>query len=377
MEEKIKALLDVGMTDEQIMSILGLTEEEYLNALYETEEPVEEAPKEELHDPHDNLPELEPYSGEPKGKTPMDENEFNYMKELRNKGYFCKEISKHIGRSESFVQQITSSCDTFEDVTAYRAKIRSYQRKIYGSTKRAKSNADRREERKKEYEASKSATGFNRPYTKEEFDEAKRMHGEFYSVIAISRAQHRSQSFINRILKYNSYEELLEFRKKDAARRRGVNQLEATVVPEPKPEPEPELVKPEPVKSEPEEEPAYVGRRKDTGRPVRVNEEVFNNIKNDYALGMTINRLMTKFKLSRGTINHIIKSESLDGYFKSRREEHLMYDKRYKVDDNIEFEGEKETISPELVELRTMNDYLARIVEALESKPKKRGWFGK
>lgn len=367
MKDKIKALLDVGMPEEQIMSILGLTEDEYLNALYETEEPVEEAPEEneeEFEKEYDRaLPELEEYSGKSKGRDKMSEEEFNLVKELRGKGYYNGEIAKHLGRSRSFIQQITSNCETYEDLEKYRTKVREYQRKLYEKN-RAPLSAQRREERKKQYEEDKKNNSFNRPYTAEEFNEAKQMKAKSYSDIAIARKQHRSHSFINRVMKYETYDELLAYREKDKDRKRKAHATEKKA--DAKDEIVPTTI--------------YAGRNKRTSRPTKINEEIFYGIKDDYDAGFSLADLVRKYNLGRSTISRITHCESVEDYLKKRRDEHLMYDKRYKVDDGIEFEGEAKPepeISPELVELRTMNDYLARIVEAIESKPKKRGLFRK
>lgn len=376
MKDKIKALLDVGMPEEQIMSILGLTEDEYLNALYETEEPVEEAPEEneeEFEEESDGaLPELEEYSGKPKGRDKMSEEEFNLVKELRDKGYYNGEIAKHLGRSRSFIQQITSNCKTYADLEKYRTKVREYQRKLYEKN-RAPLSAQRREERKKQYEEDKKNNGFNRPYTAEEFNEAKQMKAESYSDIAIARKQHRSQSFINRVVKYETYDELLAYREKDKDRKHKAyvaSKELKKIATEKKADAKDEIV-PTTI---------YAGRNKRTSRPTKINEEIFYGIKDDYDAGFSLADLVRKYNLGRSTISRITHCESIEDYFKKRRDEHLMYDRRYKVDDDIEFEGESKSepeISPELVELRTMNDYLARIVEAIESKPKKRGLFRK
>lgn len=363
MKDRIKALLDVGMTEEQIMSILGLTEDEYLNALYDTEEFVEEAPEEdEDEDEEENeeesneaLPELEEYSGKPKGREKMSEEEFNLVKELRDKGYYNREIAKHVGRSASFIQQITSNCETFEDLEKYRSKTREYQRKLYGLNRTPLST---------------QSHGFNRPYTVEEFNEAKQMKAKAYSDIAIARKQHRSQPFINRVMKYETYDELLAYREKDNVRKHKayMNTKKLSKAATEKADAKDEIVPTT----------LYAGRNKKTNRPTKINDEIFDGIKEDYNAGFSLSKLVKKYNIGRGTISRIVHCDNIEEYFEGRRAEHLMYDKRYKVDDEIEFDEEAESeISPELVELRTMNDYLARIVEALESKPKKRGLFRK
>ena len=125
---------------------------------------------------------------------------------------------------------------------------------------------------------------------------------------------------------------------------------------------------PEPVVQERIEMP-YTGRRADTHRPTKVTKEVFDNIKERYLNGETTRQLADDTKLGRGTINRIAQANNIDEYFSKRAADRAKYRKTKKT--------EKTEISPELIELRTMNDYLARIVEALESKPKKRGWFRK
>lgn len=373
--EQIKALLESGFTDAQIKNILDVTDDDILIAMgvdEPKEEPVEEPVEEPKEESDKALPELEEYSGKPKGKDKMSEEEFNLVKELQNKGYYNREIAKHIGRSESFVQQITSNCETYEDLEKYRTKIREYQRKLYEKNQ-APLSAQRREARKRQYEEDQKNNSFNRPYSAEEFNEAKQMKAESYSDIAIARKQHRSQSFINRVMKYETYDELLAYREKDKDRKHKAyvaSKELKKIATEEKANAKDEIV-PTTV---------YAGRNKRTSRPTKINEEIFNNIKDDYDAGFSLADLVRKYNIGRSTISRITHCESIEDYFKKRRDEHLMYDKRYKVDDEIEFEGEAKPepeISPELVELRTMNDYLARIVEALESKPKKRGLFGR
>ena len=110
----------------------------------------------------------------------------------------------------------------------------------------------------------------------------------------------------------------------------------------------------------------YTGRRADTHRPTKVTEEVFDNIKERFMNGETSRQLADDTKLGRGTINRIVQANNIDEYFSKRKAERAKYSKPKKTE-----------LSPELIELRTMNDYLARIVEAVENKPKKRGWFRK
>lgn len=118
---------------------------------------------------------------------------------------------------------------------------------------------------------------------------------------------------------------------------------------------------PEPVVQERIEMP-YTGRRADTHRPTKVTEEVFGNIKERFLSGETTRQIADDTKLGRGTINRIVQADNIEEYFSKRDAERAKYRKTKK----------KTEISPELIELRTMNDYLARIAEALEKKHK---WF--
>lgn len=57
-------------------------------------------------------------------------------------------------------------------------------------------------------------------YTKEEFEEAKRLRAEGKTNIAIAMAQNRSASFVGKALQCETYEDLLEMRKRDTERKR-------------------------------------------------------------------------------------------------------------------------------------------------------------
>lgn len=117
---------------------------------------------------------------------------------------------------------------------------------------------------------------------------------------------------------------------------------------------------PEPVVQERVEMP-YTGRRADTHRPTKVTKEVFDNIKKRFMNGETSRQLADDTKLGRGTISRIVRADNIDEYFSKRDAERAKYRKTKKTE-----------ISPELVELRSISDSLARIAEALE---KKRKWF--
>lgn len=64
-------------------------------------------------------------------------------------------------------------------------------------------------------------------YTKEEFEEAKRFSAEGRTNIAIAMAQNRSAGFIGKALQCETYEDLLEMRKRDAERKREHNENKA------------------------------------------------------------------------------------------------------------------------------------------------------
>lgn len=117
---------------------------------------------------------------------------------------------------------------------------------------------------------------------------------------------------------------------------------------------------PEPVVQERIEMP-YTGRRADTHRPTKVTKEVFDNIKERFMNGETSRQLADDTKLGRGTISRIVRADNIDEYFSKRDADRLKYRKTKKTE-----------ISPELIELRAINDSLARIAEALEKKHK---WF--
>lgn len=57
-------------------------------------------------------------------------------------------------------------------------------------------------------------------YTKEEFEEAKRFSAEGRTKIAIAMIQNRSAGFIGKVLQCETYEDLLEMRKRDTERKR-------------------------------------------------------------------------------------------------------------------------------------------------------------
>lgn len=64
-------------------------------------------------------------------------------------------------------------------------------------------------------------------YTKEEFEEAKRFSAEGRTKIAIAMAQNRSAGFIGKALQCETYEDLLEMRKRDTERKREYNENKA------------------------------------------------------------------------------------------------------------------------------------------------------
>lgn len=57
-------------------------------------------------------------------------------------------------------------------------------------------------------------------YTREEFEEAKRLSAEGKTNIAIAMAQNRSASFIGRALKNDTFEDFLEMRRRETERKR-------------------------------------------------------------------------------------------------------------------------------------------------------------
>ena len=64
-------------------------------------------------------------------------------------------------------------------------------------------------------------------YTKEEFEEAKRFSAEGRTKIAIAMIQNRSAGFIGKALQCDTYEDLLEMRKRDTERKREYNENKA------------------------------------------------------------------------------------------------------------------------------------------------------
>ena len=64
-------------------------------------------------------------------------------------------------------------------------------------------------------------------YTKEEFEEAKRLNAEGRTRIAIAMAQNCSAGFIGKALQCETFEDLLEMRKRDTERRREYNENRA------------------------------------------------------------------------------------------------------------------------------------------------------
>lgn len=64
-------------------------------------------------------------------------------------------------------------------------------------------------------------------YTKEEFEEAKRFSAEGRTNIAIAMAQNRSAGFIGKVLQCETYDDLLEMRKRDVERKREHNENKA------------------------------------------------------------------------------------------------------------------------------------------------------
>ena len=64
-------------------------------------------------------------------------------------------------------------------------------------------------------------------YTKEEFEEAKRLSSEGKTNIAIAMAQDRSAGFIGKALQCETFEDLLKMRKRDTERKREYNENKA------------------------------------------------------------------------------------------------------------------------------------------------------
>jgi DNA invertase Pin-like site-specific DNA recombinase len=225
-------------------------------------------------------------------------------------------------------------------------------------------------------------------YTEEIWNEGKKMHNLGIPYREIAARQGFSENYVAKVLRLPSYDALVNIRKEEQAKRKAEfertkamveaemesldTQLDEVAVSEPKQEelyePKKKSELPEPVVQERVEMP-YTGRRADTHRPTKVTKRVFDNIKERYLNGETTRQLADDTKLGRGTINRIAQANNIDEYFSKRAADRAKYRKTKKTE-----------ISPELIELRAMNDYLARIAEALEkiaSQPKKRGLFRK
>lgn len=85
---------------------------------------------------------------------------------------------------------------------------------------------DKPVEEPKEESKSTAKTPLN-AYTKEDFEEAKRFSAEGRTNIAIAMAQNRSAGFIGKVLQCETYEDLLEMRRRDVERKREHNKNKA------------------------------------------------------------------------------------------------------------------------------------------------------
>lgn len=286
MEEKIKAMLDVGMADEQIKETLGVSDDDILKALGVTEEPLAKSPITKVLQKNPDVEKKRLVSVKVAQSKRSADTFAKYKPLLNAWNGSTYSFAIEYGIGQATAARIKRSATLEEYRASTKGKNDRYrqnkkEREQAEQTPEHQSNADRRADRKEAYEAQKKSK------------------------------------------------------------------------------------LPEPVVQERTEMP-YTGRRADTHRPTKVTEEVFNNIKERFMGGETIRQIVDDTKLGRATVYRIIQADNIDEYFSKRDTERAKYG-----------EPKKTEVSPELIELRTMNDYLARIVEALESKPKKRGWFRK
>lgn len=289
MEEKIKALLDIGMPDEQIKETLGVSDDDILKALGVSEEPL-----------------VKPTIAKVlQQNSDAEEKRLNNLKIVQN-----KKSADTFAKYKPLLNAWTGSAQSFAD--EYGIGITTVTR-IKGAATL------------EEYRASIKRRNDKYKHNKKEREQAKQTSERQ------SNADRRTD-------------------RKETCEAQVKSEL------------------PEPVAQKRVEMP-YTGRRADTHRPTKVTKEVFDNIKERYLNGETIRQLADDTKLGRGTVNRIARANNIDEYFSKRDAERLKYRK------TVETEA-----SPELIEFRTTNDYLARIAEALEKiaeQPKKRSWFRK
>lgn len=368
-KEQIRAMLESGFSNAQIRNFLGVSYEDIESVKNSQQE--EELKLEEPEEPEE--PEEHKLKRVGRNGAKINEESFKLIKQDIESGVERLEVRRKFNISDALYYRIKNS-KTYGDFCDIRKKEADKKREQAYSFKDGDSEYHTRTREPK--------------HTEELWNEGKKMHDLGVPYREIAARQGFSESYVANVLRLPSYDALVDKRKKGQAKRKAKfeetkamveaevkklgTQLDEVAPSEPKQEEktsEHESKKksklPEPVVQERIEMP-YTGRRGDTHRPTKVTKEVFDNIKERYLNGETTRQLADDTKLGRGTISRIAQADNIDEYFSKRDAERAKYRKTKKTE-----------VSPELIELRTMNDYLARIVEALESKPKKRGWFRK
>lgn len=132
-------------------------------------------------------------------------------------------------------------------------------------------------------------------------------------------------------------------------------------------------------REQPEPSPVYTGGRNRYKRAMKVTMEKFYEVKDLYADGFSQKEIASKTGLGTTTISKIVNCYDYQNYKAMREEEAKLKAEKEREARNKFFDEEakrppKNRISPELVELRALNDTLLRIAEALE---RKRGLFRK
>lgn len=367
-KEQIRAMLESGFSNAQIRNFLGVSYEDIesvKNSQQEEELKLEEPETSETPETPET-PETHKLERVGRNGTKVNEENYKLIKQDIESGVKRLEIRRKFNISDALYYRVKKS-KTYEDFCNIR--------KIEADKKRKQTGGDFKVD-DGEYHTRKKEP----KYTEEIWNEGKKMHSLGIPYREIAARQGFSENYVAKVLRLPSYDALVNIRKEEQAKRKAefertkamveaemesLNTQLDEVAPS---EPEKKSELPEPVVQERVEMP-YTGRRADTHRPTKVTKRVFDSIKERYLNGETTRQLADDTKLGRGTINRIAQANNIDEYFSKRAADRAKYRKTKKT--------EKTEISPELIELRTMNDYLARIVEALESKPKKRGWFRK
>ena len=190
---------------------------------------------------------------------------------------------------------------------------------------------------------------------REKFEEMKRLLAQGLSVREVATRVGFSWQYIHKIKRFKTYDELMEYRKEDAAKRREAN-------------------------------PAPKQRN-------RMTEDLWNKAMQLKRKGMTDEGIASELGFSSFFIHRATRFKTYEDLQESRREEALYRRERYQLEqpDSAVPEPKKEaekdieqpktsnrSLDQKTIEFRSMADSLARIAEALEKiaeQPKKRRFF--